>query len=153
MFCEKCRRKTTSLHVTREDGNVCAGCYGKNDQEYYFIMKHFEKYEFNCRCCGENEMKRDFLDRLDAAREKADIPFIVTSGYRCPKHDKAVSGGGNHPKGIAADIKTTNSCERLKILKALLDVGFERIGIGKTFIHVDQANKPSAIQLYQEKNK
>ena len=40
-------------------------------------------------------------------------------------------------KGLAADIACGGSRERMEIVTALLHVGFDRIGIGDGFIHVD----------------
>ena len=37
----------------------------------------------------------------------------------------------------AADISTIDSVTRFKVLQALLEVGFVRIGIGESFIHCD----------------
>ena len=101
-------------------------------------MKFFKLSEFDCKCCGQNKMNRRFLFCLDYARERAGVPFIITSGFRC---EKAASGKKNHSEGIAADIRAMNSQERFKILEALLDTGFRRIGINKDkkFIHVDQS--------------
>jgi hypothetical protein len=38
---------------------------------------------------------------------------------------------------MAADIACSGSRERFHMVRALLGVGFDRIGIGRTFIHVD----------------
>lgn len=35
------------------------------------------------------------------------------------------------------DIACNNSTDRYNLLNCLLDVGFKRIGVGNTFIHVD----------------
>jgi len=40
-------------------------------------------------------------------------------------------------KGLASDIRYTSSSECFKILNGLILAGFRRIGIYKTFIHVD----------------
>jgi len=101
--------------------------------------KYFKIEEFRCPCCGTNLIHTELVDKLDEAREKAGIPFKITSGYRCPKHNAAIGGVENsaHIKGLAADILCTNSDTRFKIIKALLEVGFRRIGIGEHHIHVD----------------
>lgn len=103
-------------------------------------MKYFTLEEFRCPCCGENKTDILFIERLDHAREHTDIPFKILSGYRCEKHNKEVGGviDSAHTKGLAADIACTNSYQRWKIIDALKLVGFRRIGIAKTFIHVDE---------------
>ena len=86
----------------------------------------------------EENMDEEFLERLDQARAFADIPFIINSAYRSPEHPLSIENPtSSHIKGLAVDIKATDSTTRFKILDALLFVGFKRIGFGKTFIHVD----------------
>ena len=95
------------------------------------MSKYFKEIELN--------MNEDFLMRLDEARQYAQIPFIINSAWRDAKKNKEVGGKPNssHLKGLAVDIKATNSRQRGLILDALRAVGFTRIGIAKTFIHVD----------------
>lgn len=86
-----------------------------------------------------DKMDKTFLLRLDEARERAGIPFVINSAYRTPEHNAKIGGKPNssHLKGLAVDISVTNSRQRFIILNALLEVGFTRIGIADTFIHVD----------------
>lgn len=73
------------------------------------LSAHFNAKEFRCKCGKEhafsisNELV-DKLEKLYAALNCSKI--IVTSGYRCPTHDKNVggSGTGQHTLGNAADI-------------------------------------------------
>ena len=86
----------------------------------------------------EENMDEEFLERLDQARAFADIPFIINSAYRSPEHPLSIENPtSSHIKGLAVDIKATDSTTRFKIVEALISVGFTRIGFGKTFIHVD----------------
>ena len=86
----------------------------------------------------ENNMNKDFLFVLDEAREFAGIPFVINSAYRSPEHPLSIKNpSSSHIKGLAVDIKATDSITRFKIVKALIEVGFTRIGIADTFIHVD----------------
>lgn len=87
----------------------------------------------------DGNMDQDFLTKLDSARELADIPFKINSAFRTVENEikNGRDGSSSHTKGIAVDISTTSSVTRYKVLKALLDVGFNRIGIAETFIHVD----------------
>ena len=88
---------------------------------------------------SEKNMDEGFLDSLDNARTIAGIPFIITSAWRSPEHNKKVGGTPNssHLKGLAVDIVADDSRKRFTILQALIAAGFTRIGIAKTFIHVD----------------
>lgn len=99
-------------------------------------INHFTADEFRCHCCGVEEMNQAFVETLDACRYKTGIPFHITSGFRCEKHDKEVGGKGNHPTGLAADIAAPDSAIRFLLLSEFLKK-FGRIGIGKDFIHVD----------------
>lgn len=84
-------------------------------------------------------MDVDFLAKLDEAREYAGIPFKINSAYRSPSHNAKIGGKPNssHLKGLAVDISVKGSRQRFLILDALITVGFTRIGISDTFIHVD----------------
>jgi uncharacterized protein YcbK (DUF882 family) len=86
----------------------------------------------------EHKMDVNFLCKLDEAREYAEIPFIINSAYRSPEHPLSISNPtSSHIKGLAVDISAKDSRQRFLILDALFMVGFNRIGIAGTFIHVD----------------
>jgi len=83
-------------------------------------------------------MNKNFLFVLDEAREFAGIPFVINSAYRSPNHPLSVKNpSSSHIKGLAVDIKANDNATRFKIVEALISVGFTRIGIADTFIHVD----------------
>lgn len=113
-------------------------------------MSHFKDSEFDCKCgCGRNNIKGSFILLLNRAREIAGVPFIITSGCRCEKHNETVgSASKNHVDGKAADILCTDGWNRLRIIRALLEVGFIRIGIHKSFIHVDNMDLPASMWVY-----
>lgn len=87
----------------------------------------------------EENMNPNFLDMLDSAREYAGIPFHINSAHRTKEKNSEVGGKPNssHLRGLAVDIKAVDSRTRFKVLNALISVGFNRIGISDTFIHVD----------------
>ena len=95
------------------------------------MSKYFKKIEYN--------MNEDFLAKLDKAREFANIPFIINSAYRSPEQNARVGGKPNssHLRGLAVDIRANDSSTRYIVLNALIRVGFNRIGIASSFIHVD----------------
>jgi len=98
-------------------------------------------------------MNKDFLRRLDTARGIAGIPFKINSGYRTAHHNDNVLQariGSSHKKGLAVDIAYKGSRERYLIINALMIVGVNRFGIGKTFIHadVDKTKDEDVIWLY-----
>jgi len=106
-------------------------------------MYNFKKPAFACRC-GEcdadfEHMKPETVERLEAARIIAGIPFAVRSAMRCEAHNEAEGGSSDssHLDGYAIDVDADNSRERFTIVGALIKAGFIRIGIGRTFIHFD----------------
>lgn len=115
--------------------------------------KYFKREEFACKCgCGTNEIEPALISKLDKAREIAGVPFKINSGYRCPAHNAEEGGvsASAHTSGWASDIAAVDSRQRWKILEALVQGGFTRLGIGKTFIHADiDPNKdPDVIWTY-----
>ena len=91
-----------------------------------------------------DKMDKTFLLKLDEARERAGIPFVINSAYRSPEHPLSIKNPtSSHIKGLAVDISVTNSRQRFIVLNTLLEVGFTRIGIADTFIHVDLDNEKS----------
>lgn len=88
---------------------------------------------------GQQYMDEEFLEMLDKARHFAGVPFVINSGYRTKGHNRKVGGikTSSHLDGFAADISCTESRQRAYIIGGLLDAGFNRIGIGASFIHVD----------------
>jgi len=107
------------------------------------MSKYFKKIEDN--------MDVDFLAKLDEAREYANIPFIINSAYRSPEHSLSIKNpSSSHIKGLAVDISVKDSRTRGLILDALRAVGFNRIGISDTFIHVDSDldKSPNVTWLY-----
>jgi len=104
-------------------------------------MKYFNIEEFDSpdEPGSGQYMDDDFLEMLDRARDFAGIPFIINSGYRTKAANRDAGGLKNsaHLDGFAADIRCNASRERMYIVGALLEAGFNRIGIGNGFIHVD----------------
>ena len=105
------------------------------------MKDYFPEEEFyNCiPRCEKSQMNTDTLAKLNHARHLAGIPFILTSAYRTPSHEKLMNrpGTSSHTIGRAVDINCITSNRRMIIVQALLNAGFTRIGIASTFIHAD----------------
>ena len=102
----------------------------------YFTLAEFDSPDLP----GSGEfMEQEFLDLLDDARDIAGVPFIINSGFRTEGHNRAVGGKetSSHLTGWAADIRATTSNRRYLVIAALCGVGFTRIGVADTFVHVD----------------
>jgi len=116
-------------------------------------MRYFEISEFDSPDQPGSGvlMNEILLIILDKARELAKIPFKINSGYRTIEHNKAVGSSptSSHLKGLAADISCLTNTQLTAILPALIRAGFTRIGIGRSFVHVDvDGAKPDKIWLY-----
>ena len=105
--------------------------------------KNFTKEEFNCKATGENQMQKEFMDKLQELRNRLGFPLVITSGYRSVKHpiEAKKAKGGMHTKGLACDIKC-HSNTAYKIVKVALELGFAGIGINQKgqdgrFVHLD----------------
>ena len=73
------------------------------------LSPHFNAREFRWQCGQPHEtlIASELIDKLEALYTALNCSkIIVTSGYRCPEHDKAVGGtsSGQHTKGTAADV-------------------------------------------------
>ena len=84
-------------------------------------------------------MEAIVIEKLDLARDIYGAPMIVTSGFRTIEHNKLVGGSSSssHLLGWAVDVHCASSHKRFLMLEAMLDAGFNRIGIGDDFLHVD----------------
>ena len=104
-------------------------------------MKYFNYEEFDSPDIqGSGQlMDEKMLSMLDEVREMYGKPISINSGYRTIRHNAKVGGKSksSHLKGLAVDIACSTSRDRYNLLEALKSVGFNRIGIAKSFIHVD----------------
>lgn len=103
--------------------------------------KYFTEAEFR-RCtppCSLQDMDQQLMRQLDAARASAGIPFVLNSAYRSVAYEKSKgrTGTSSHCKGLAVDIRCNSDANRWKVVAALMDNGFTRIGIGRTYVHAD----------------
>tara|TARA_B110000046_G_scaffold13390_1_gene13162 strand:- start:338 stop:679 length:342 start_codon:yes stop_codon:yes gene_type:complete len=102
-------------------------------------MRYFKLSDFDCQETGNNEMSEEFLEKLDDLRHVCGFPFIITSGYRDKTHsiEARKAKAGTHARGIASDIRINNGNEAYQIIKHAQSMGFNGIGVAKSFIHVD----------------
>ena len=95
------------------------------------------------------------IQMLDDARGLAGVPFIITSGIRSLEENRALGepDTSEHITGHAVDIYVKYSRYRFHILKALLAVGFNRIGIAPHHLHIgiDKGHDQEVIWLEIDK--
>lgn len=107
-------------------------------------MDYFSDREFECPCCGRSDIHVEFRSLLNKARHEAGIPFVISSGggFRCEDYNTALylpdpPKNSAHLRGRAADISVKGSSDRFQIVRALLLVGFRRVGVYNKHIHAD----------------
>lgn len=95
--------------------------------------KYFQDFEVE-------GLQNDLVALLEKAREKAGIPFVITSGARSPEENKSVVGAvqdSSHLQGLAVDLRCSQSRQRFLMVSALLSVGVRRVGLYDKHIHAD----------------
>ena len=108
----------------------------------------FNESEFRCRHCGRQEMRPEFMGKLQALRSAYGKPLYITSGFRCRDHpvEKAKSSPGMHATGLAADIGVQGA-EAVTVLRLALGIGFTGVGVQqkneKRFLHLDTRALPT----------
>ena len=121
-----------------------------------YLTENFTKRELECQHCHrlpDTEAFLAFIRKLQRARDIADVPFVVLSGYRCAFHNTRVGGAedSSHLIAVAADIECLDMATREKIFRGAIQAGFRRIGIGPRALHFDDDyRKPTAIWLYRD---
>jgi uncharacterized protein YcbK (DUF882 family) len=104
-------------------------------------LEYFKPYEFEQATPPSmmSDMDEDFMLKIDSARHIAQTPFKITSAYRKKSYELMMGrdGTSTHTKGKALDIHCDDYISRYKIVHALMKVGFKRIIIYKSWIHVD----------------
>lgn len=113
-------------------------------------FRYFTREEFVCQETGENEIQDEFITKLDALRDACGFPFRITSGYRSPRHSIEAKKlkPGRHTVGDAADIYVGNGSQRFVLVSNAIKLGFNGIGVAKTFIHVDTRDDAQVIWTY-----
>ena len=107
---------------------------------------HFSHAELACRCgCGRADMDPDFMQKLEAVRRMVDQPMAVSSAFRCPEHNQAVSStgaDGPHTTGRAIDIRVSGH-QAHRVLAFALRHGMSGVGVKQhgnhsaRFLHMD----------------
>ncbi len=114
------------------------------------IGEYFTAEEFTCKCgCGYCNPHPLLIDKLDELRLQINRPLVISSGCRCKPYNTKCGGAKDsaHTTGLAADIAVRSAQERFELLgKIIRGHMFKRIGIHKSFIHVDiDETKPGCV--------
>jgi len=104
------------------------------------LTENFSRREFACKCgCGKDNISRLLVDKLQLMRTHIRRPISIASGVRCAAHNKTSGGKPNsaHLTGDAVDIVVSGGSERKEIVDAARYYGLNRVGVARSFVHVD----------------
>lgn len=86
-------------------------------------------------------LDRELCAKLDAARDKAGVPFVITCGLRTPQQNACLHGAvadSAHLSGLAVDLATGDDHTKNRIMYGLAMAGLaDRVG---EYFAVDPAN-------------
>ena len=115
------------------------------------ISEHFTAEERRCKCgkCDGAVIENlELIRLLESVRHQVGNAIVINSWCRCPAHNEAEGGKPDsaHLSGKAVDISCDNGVYRWKLVDILKSVGFQRIGIAKSFVHADiDTEKPQRV--------
>ncbi len=115
------------------------------------MWMHFKPEEFDSPDLpGSGErMNPVFVAKLDVLRELCGFPFKINSGFRTEEHNASLKGSkpdSEHTRGRGVDIHAPTSTMQFAIVTKAPLVGFNRIGVGRTFVHVgDDPSMPQNV--------
>lgn len=103
-------------------------------------VKHFKVKEFACKHCGQVKLNINLLLKLEELRSAVgNRPMIITSGYRCPTHNRNVGGAkqSQHMKGTACDMRVIGMTPNYVYRYANKVFANGGVGRYRNFTHVD----------------
>lgn len=116
------------------------------------LSENFDASEFACHgngCCSTVLIDEQLVDYVQKIRNHFGKPVKISSGYRCPKHNKSVNGAtaSRHAKGMAADI-VIDGVAPAEVAKYAESIGIKGIGLYETakdgyFVHIDTRTRKS----------
>ena len=112
------------------------------------LSEHFNRAEFACACgCGFDTVDAATLAVVEAVRRHFRAPVVVTSGCRCPEHNRRIGGADHsqHKYARAADI-VVNGVGPSRVADYVESLMPSAGGVGRYngFTHVDtRTNGPA----------
>lgn len=117
-------------------------------------LKWFKNTDFDSKDLPNSWVNMDFefMRLIDELRSRVGLPIIINSAFRTQSHNLKVEGKSNssHTRGLAVDLRISSSQHRFLIVKCALELGITRIGVYKTFIHLDiDKSLPQGVIWYE----
>lgn len=104
------------------------------------ISPHFLLSEFDCPHCHAVMIAPALVDALEQFREKVGRAVVITSGYRCPEHNRKIGGApqSRHLFGDGVDIRLAGLGRPIEELAEIArSCGFTGIGLYDDHLHID----------------
>jgi len=140
--------KNSTEQPLQRSANIQGDYFVWNKGDAFILSPYFNTKEFSCQCnfptCVKQRVSRVLIDKLDLVRKEADQSLIITSGFRCRKHQEFLRSSGvntviakvsTHEKGDAADVQPKD--KNIKAFTLIAEKHFDSIGLAKTFLHLD----------------
>jgi uncharacterized protein YcbK (DUF882 family) len=141
---EENSKKQSSEEKKVEEEQKIETHYTWKKGEHIQLSKNFSSLELQCKCrnsdCIDQKINKELIEKAQKVRDDHGNTIIVTSGFRCLKHNKAEgsSDTSQHPLGNGLDYCSSE----LNELYQLSEKHFNAVGDGrkKGFVHVDSRN-------------
>lgn len=109
------------------------------------LTPHYRVRGFSCSCCRRLVVSPVLLEMLERLRAACgDIPLTITSGFRCPQHNRSVGGSpaSRHMFGLAADIQIPAQIEISEFTEKAKEIvrevrGGYHYSRAAGFVHID----------------
>ena len=137
--------KSTGSLVKEEDGY-----YVWNKGENHVLTPYFSTNEFSCKCnfpdCKKQRISKSLVVRLDLIRKEIKQPLVITSAYRCQKHQAFLRSSGvntvvakqsTHEQGNAVDVVPKDQKDIQGEFLKICEKQFDSIGLSHNFLHLD----------------
>lgn len=118
---------------------------------------NFTPAEMACRKTGVVMIRPSFMDELQVMRNRLNVPMVITSGYRSPEHNAAVSSTrtleGPHVSAQAVDVAVKFG-DAFTLVDLAIQMGFTGIGLrqhgnlNKRFVHIDKWEERVTARLW-----
>jgi len=116
--------------------------------QVFKVSEHFSTKELSCQCsytdCVEQRVSCHLIDKLEMIRIDVAEPLVITSAYRCTKHQEDIRNSGvstvvakksTHELGDAVDCRPKSGMN--SAFEGICSSEFTSIGVAINFLHLD----------------
>lgn len=115
--------------------------YDKKKDADMRLSENFRAGEYFCKgsgCCSTAKIDDKLVSYDQQIRDHFGEAVTISSGYRCPTHNKRVGGSSQsyHARGQASDIMVEGVAP-LEVARFAESIGIKGIGLYDNFVHID----------------